>query len=115
MKNIHDGARELAKALKESEEYSQFKAAKEAAFQNETTKGLLKQYHQLQLQAQAALMSGNKNEEGMQQLQKLGELLQMDANAGAYLIAEYRLSKMLGDVYKILGEAIDVDLGALEG
>ena len=115
MNNIYDGAHALATALRESEEYRQFKAAKEAAFENETTRSLLKQYHQLQLQTQAAMMAGSKNEESMQQMQKIGELLQMDAKAAAYLMAEYRLSKLLGDVYKILGEAIDVDLSALEG
>ncbi len=115
MSTIYDGAHALAKSLRESEEYGAFKRAKENAFQNETTKGLLKQYHQMQLQAQAAMLSGNKNEECMQHLQKLGELLQMDAKAAEYLMAEYRLSKLLSDVYKILGEAIDVDLSALEG
>lgn len=115
MTDIYEGARALARSLKESEEYSQYKAAREEAFENETTKSLLKQYHQMQLQAQASMLSGSKNEELMQQMQRVGELLQMNPKASAYLTAEYRLSKILGDVYKILGEAIDVDLSALEG
>ena len=50
----------------------------------------------------------------MTQLQKLGEILMLNQEASAYLMAEFRLNQMLGDVYKILAEAIDVDLGALD-
>lgn len=114
MTDIYEGARALAKALKDSAEYAAYKAAREEAFENETTKSLLKQYHQMQLQAQAAMISGKKDEELMRQMQRIGELLQMNQKASVYLAAEYSLSKMLGDVYKILGEAIDVDLSALE-
>ena len=39
----------------------------------------------------------------------------MDKDASAFLMAEYRMNQMLGDVYKILAEAIDVDLSGLEG
>ncbi|MDD4075058.1 MAG: YlbF family regulator [Eubacteriales bacterium] len=115
MTNIHDKARELAAALHESEEYAQYSKAREAAFENATTKDLLKQYRKMQTQAQAAMIAGKKDEEAMQRLQHMGEILQMDAKAAAYLMAEYRLSTLLSDVYKILGEAIDLDLSALEG
>ena len=115
MENIHDKARALAAALHTSEEYVQYREARDAAFENETTKNLLKQYRKLQMQAQAAMLSGKKDEETMQQAQRMGEILQMDAKASAYLMAEYRLSTLLSDVYKILGEATDLDLSALEG
>ena len=42
-------------------------------------------------------------------------MLGLDKDASAFLMAEFRLNRMLGDVYKILAEAIDVDLSALEG
>ena len=87
----------------------------EHSFRQEATKSLLTEYHKLQMKAQAAMMAGDRNEELMQKLQKMGELLQFDNAAAAYLLAEYRLNTMLGDVYKILAEAIDVDLSALEG
>jgi len=114
MNAVYDGAQTLAKLLAESEEYMQYKAARERAFENETTRGLLMDYHRQQLAAQAAAMAGTKDEESLQRLQKLGEILQMNPDASAYLMAEYRLSRMLGDVYKILGQAVDIDLGALE-
>ena len=38
---IYDKARDLAKAMAESEEYVSYKNAKEKAFANDTTKALL--------------------------------------------------------------------------
>jgi len=112
---IYDKARELSELLKSSELYREYKEARAAATENPNTKALLGQYHRLQMQAQAAMVSGKKDDSLMQQLQKLGEVLQFDAAASRFLMAEYQLGKMLGDVYKILGDAVDLDLSGLEG
>ena len=61
------------------------------------------------------MVSGSGNQELMNELQKLGEVLQMNAKASAYLIAEYRVNMILSEVYKILANAVNVDLSALEG
>lgn len=113
-RDIYDKAHALAAALKQSEAYAALSAARDEAFANEATRGLVKQYHQLQMQAQAAALSGRRDEALLTQLQRLGEILQLNPSASAYLLAEYRLNRLLGDVYKILGEAIDVDLSVLE-
>ena len=60
--------------------------------------------------AQARAMTGETDELSDRKLQKLGELLQFDAQAAAYLLAEYRLNKLIGDVYAILAEAIGWNL-----
>lgn len=111
---VYDTARQLAKELCESEEYRAFMEQKEQVSEDATTKALLNQYHKLQIKAQAAVVSGEKNDALMQELQKLGELLQMNKDASNYLIAEYRVNKLLSDIYKILGDAVGVDLSALE-
>ena len=111
---VYDKARELAKMIGESEEYQSYKALKEKALENDTTKALIKEYHQIQIQAQAAIVAGQKDEAAMERLQKIGEILQMNQDASAYLISEYRLNRMLGDVYKILADAIDANLDMLD-
>ena len=111
---VYDNARKLAQELRESQEYRAYCEAKDRAFMNESTKNLIAEYHRLQMKAQANAISGERNDELLQKLQKLGELLQFDADAAAFLMAEYRMNSMLGDVYKILAEAIDIDLSALE-
>ena len=111
---VYDKANELAKDIQASDEYKAYTAAKEKAMQNETTVNLLKEYHKLQYAAQAAMVAGRQDDESLERLQKLGELLQMDKDASAFLIAEYQLNRMLGDIYKILADAVEVDLSMLE-
>ncbi len=108
---VYDKARELANMLSQSDEYVSYKAAQDKAFANETTISLHKEYAKLRVQAQGAIVSGKKDDASLERLQKIGEILQLDQDASAYLIAEYRLNTMLGDVYKILAEAIQVDFG----
>jgi len=112
---IYEKARELAGLLKGSEIYKNYKEREAKAKADENTRTLLDQYHRLQMQAQAALLGGKKDDSSMEQLQKLGELLQFNPAAAEFLMAEYHMGKLLGDVYKILGEAVDVDLRGLEG
>ncbi len=111
---VYDTAKRLADELRQSDEYQSYQTARERALENAATKSLIDEYHKLQIRAQAAAVSGEKNEETLLKLQKIGELLQFDADASACLMAEYRLNRMLADVYKTLAEAIDLDLGALE-
>ena len=111
---VYDTAKALANELKNSVEYREYTAVKARAMENNTTRALIDEYNKLQIQAQAAMISGDRESESLKKLQKIGELLQFDADASAYLMAEFRLKRMVGDVYKILAEAVDIDLGALE-
>ena len=111
---VYDTAKLLAQELKSSQEYREYERAKEIALEDAATKTLIDEYHKLQIRAQASVVSGEKNDELLAKLQKVGEVLQFNQSAAAFLMAEFRLNRMLGDVYKILAEAIDVDLSALE-
>ena len=111
---VYDTAKVLANELKNSVEYREYTAVKARAMENNTTRALIDEYNKLQIQAQAAMIAGDMESESLKKLQKIGELLQFDADASAYLMAEFRLKCMVGDVYKILAEAVDIDLGALE-
>ena len=66
---VYDKANELAQDIRNSEEYREFKATKEKAFENQTTASLIKEYHKLQITAQAAMVTGNKDDESLQRLQ----------------------------------------------
>jgi cell fate (sporulation/competence/biofilm development) regulator YlbF (YheA/YmcA/DUF963 family) len=111
---VYDTAKLLAGELQNSMEYREYTGAKARAMENSTTRTLIDEYDKLQIRAQAAMIAGDQDSESLKKLQKLGELLQFDADASAYLMAEFRLKRMLGDVYKILAEAVDVDLSPLE-
>ena len=111
---VYDTANVLASELKGSVEYREYTEAKARAMESSTTRALIEEYNKLQIRAQAAMIAGDQESDSLKKLQKIGELLQFDADASAYLMAEFRLKRMLGDVYKILAEAVDVDLGPLE-
>lgn len=109
-----DDARMLADKLKASEEYRTYCEAKERAYASPATAALLDEFYALRMKAQAASVAGTPDAEATEKLQRLGELLQFDTTAAEYLMAEFRLNALLGEIYKILGKAVGLDLGALE-
>jgi cell fate (sporulation/competence/biofilm development) regulator YlbF (YheA/YmcA/DUF963 family) len=111
---VYDTAKKLASELQASEEYRAYTLAKQHAMESTTTRSLIEEYNRLQIRAQAAVIAGESDGEIVTKLQKIGELLQFDKDASAYLMEEYRLKRMLGDVYKILAEAVEIDLSPLE-
>ena len=109
-----DDARILADKLKASEEYRTYCETKARAYAQPSTAALLDELYALRMKAQAASVAGTPDAEVIGKLQKLGELLQFDEAAAEYLMAEYRLNGLLGEIYKILGNAVGLDLGTLE-
>lgn len=109
--NVYDKAHELARALSASREYRDYKAAKEKIYQDEANKRMLKDFKKRQLQLQAAFLSGKQpDEEELDKFKKLSELIQHSPAISEFLQAEYRLNTLMSDIYKILGEAVDMDL-----
>ncbi|MBO6062110.1 MAG: YlbF family regulator [Clostridia bacterium] len=109
----YDKAYELAEEIKASPEYERFRAARAAIPEGSPCDNLLKEYKRLELRAQAASVAGENDRETLEKLAKFGELLQMDKAASEYLIAEYMLSRSLGDIYRILAGAAGLDLGPI--
>lgn len=109
--NVYDKAHELARALSASREYRDYKAAKERIEGDETNKRMLRDFKKRQFQLQAAYLSGKQpDQEELDKFRKLSELIQHSPAIGEFLQAEYRLSTLMSDIYKILGEAVDMDL-----
>ncbi len=109
--NVYDKAHELARALSASREYRDYKAAKEKIYQDETNKKMLKDFKKRQFQMQAAFLSGKQpDQEELDRFKKLSELIQHSPAISDFLQAEYRLNTLMSDIYKILGEAVDMDL-----
>ena len=112
--NPYDQARELARALKESEEYREYNRLKVVAYDDGTNKALLDEYKRLQFRMQAKMAAGeNMPEEDFQRLQQIGTLLQFNPDVSAYLMAEFRFQRMLSDIFKILADVAGVDLDLL--
>lgn len=112
---VYDKAYELAKEIQSSDEYKEYKRLKELANADEQTKLLLKDYKKLQLEAQASYIAGNEpSAESLDKLKKLGEVLAFNRGVTEFFAAEYRFQTLVGEVYKILGDACGLGLDFLK-
>ena len=112
--NPYDLAHQLARAMKDGEEYREYERLREPAYADDTNRALLDEYKRLQFRMQAKLASGeNMPEDELQRLQQIGTLLQFNPDVSAYLLAEFRFQKMLSDIFKILADVADIDLDSL--
>lgn len=113
--NVYDEAHGLAKAIKESQEFKHYSELREKVEANESVNEMLKNFQQKQMELQAKAMMGEElGEEFQTTLQNLYGILAKDPLAAEYLQAEMQFSMMMNDVYKILGEAIGVNMSAAE-
>jgi len=103
--NVYDQAHNLARALKESEEYREYMRLKEIAYEDATNSALLEEYKRLQFQMQAKMASGDAlPDDDMQRLSQIAMVLQMNKDAGDYLVAEFRYQRLMADVFRILAD-----------
>ena len=105
--NVYDEAHNLARALKESDEYKQYVDLKATASQNEELSAMLNDFQGKQFEVQAKQMMGEAlGPEMMEQIQSLYQILLKDPLASQYVQAEMRFSILVNDVYAILGEVV---------
>ncbi len=106
---VYDKAHALADEIKKCSEYCEYVRLKELVTVDEKTKALLADYKKLQLEAQAGYISGKEmSEETMDKLKKLGEILAFNKDVTEFFAAEYRFQTLVGDIYKIIGDACDL-------
>ena len=108
----YDKAYELAKEIKESEVYQSYLKAKEEAFSNELNKNLYDKYTELTRQVMGAQMAGQPvTDEMQQQYQQLMGVLSLNTELTNFMLAEHRLNQLMSDIFKILADAVQMDLG----
>ncbi|MEG0662934.1 MAG: YlbF family regulator, partial [Anaerovoracaceae bacterium] len=108
--NVYDEAHNLERAIRESEEYKQYAAAKAKIATNSDLDKMLKDFQSKQLGLQAKQMMGEEaGPEMMQSIQELYGIIMKDPLAAEYLQCEMRFSLMMQDVYKILGEVVGIE------
>ncbi len=114
MANVYDTAHLLARQLKETEEYCEYKRLKDLVYEDSTNKALLDELKRLQFKMQARAASGEKqDDEDMQKLMRVTSLLQLNSDCSQYMLAQFRFHKLIADIYKILGDVADIDIDAL--
>ncbi len=105
--NIYDTANQLAQEIKQSEEYMNYKMAKQALNLNTSLKEKMAKFEQVRYETQlTAMQTGKQDEEKIQEMQKkYAELVEID-EAKKFFEAETKFNIVIADVNKIIGEAI---------
>lgn len=106
--SVNDRAHELARTLQESDEYRRYIQAKEKLQSDEENSAMLQEFRRKQIELQIAEMAGEDIEHSLEQLENIYQMLSMNPIINEFLTAEYRLARLMTDVQKIIGEALDL-------
>ena len=105
--NVYDNVNNLAKAIKESKEYIEYKQLKEELFVDPNLKEQVEEFEKIRYEEQLLAMQGEKqSEEKMAKLQELYRILVQNPKVKDYFDKEVRFNVMIADINKIIGEAI---------
>ncbi len=108
----YSNAHRLAQDIRQSEEYQTYHALKETVMADETTAALIKEYKKLQVKLQMAAVSGAQADaDDMQRFQGITSLLFTKPEVSQYMLAEMRLQQAVADIFRIVTEAADIDMG----
>ena len=105
--NVYDTVNRLASEIKESEEYVNYKTAKQALNLNQDLKNKIKEFEEARYEAQiTAMQTGKNDEEKIKKMQNLYVDLIQNVEAKNFFEAETKFNILLADVNKIIGDAI---------
>lgn len=103
----NDLAHELARTLKESDEFKQFLKSKEKVMSDINNHKMIREFQLRQWEIRdAQMLEAEISEEKQQELERLYSLVSLNPTAREYLEAEFEVSRMVNDIQKIIGEAI---------
>ena len=105
--NVYDTANQLASEIRQSEEYVNYKMAREALALNPDLKKKIGEFEVARYNAQLVQMqTGKEDVEKTNKMKELyAELIQID-DAKKYFNAEMKFNIVLADINKIIGEAV---------
>lgn len=105
--NIYDTANKLSSEIKASEEYANYKMAREVINLRPDLKEEIAKFEGLRYEVQINQMqTGKIDEEKMKQIQELyAKIIEID-EVKKYFDAELKFNVLLADVNKIIGDAV---------
>ena len=104
---VYDTANRLASEIKQSEEYINYKMAKQAINLNVELKKKLDEFEKARYDEQIEMMqTGKQDEEKMKKVQELYVELMEQEEAKKYFDAELKFNVLIGDVNRIIAESV---------
>lgn len=103
--NPYDASHALAKALRESSEYTSFQEARDALKGDQSARNMLVDFRTQQFNLQKQKLSGLEiAPEQEDKLEKLFQVISLNLTLKHFMEAEYRLNVLLQDVQNIIAE-----------
>lgn len=104
---VYDTANELASEIKQSEEYINYKMAKQAINLNFDLKKKLDEFEKARYDEQIEMMkTGNQNEKKMKKVKELYSELIEEEEAKRYFDSELKFNILIGNINKIIAESV---------
>lgn len=108
--STYDKAHELASVLKNSKEFTDYKSAKEVIEKDPKSKEMVHDFKKKQFDLQAEHFAGKEpDKEKVANLHNLYNILVTNPDISKYFETEYMFSQMISDVYKIIGDAVEIN------
>jgi cell fate (sporulation/competence/biofilm development) regulator YlbF (YheA/YmcA/DUF963 family) len=105
--NVYDTANKLANEIKTSDEYKQYKNAKENINKNPKLKQKIDEFEKLRYDVQVLAVQGKTaDEEKNKKLQEMYVMLIQEKEIKEYFDLEVKFNVMIADVNKIIAESI---------
>lgn len=105
--NVYDTANRLAQEIKQSEEYVNYKMAKETLSLKPELKKKIEEFENARYEAQIiAMQTGKNDEDKTKKMQELYIELIENEDAKRFFEAETKFNIVLADVNKIIGDAV---------
>lgn len=105
--NFYDKIHELARALKDTEEYKEYIKLKNELKSDEKKYNMVKDFKEKQREHQVKYLSGKDvSKDEQENMQNLYSILIQDEKIRKLLESEMKIDVFLADMQKIMGEAI---------
>lgn len=105
--NIYDTVNKLAAEIKNSEEYVNYKMAKEVLSMNPDLKSKVEEFEKATYEAQIqVLQTGKDDQEKVKKVQDMYLELIENSETKKYFEAQIKFNIIIGDINKIISEAI---------
>lgn len=105
--NVYDTANQLAKELRTSEEYLDYKKIREELDRNQEVKAKIREFEEKRYDVQLEALKGEEQEKTkLEEMQKIYVELMQDELAKTFFEVELKFNVLLADVNKIIAESV---------
>ena len=113
--DIISQAKVLAASLRHSDVYRNYVQAKEKAFQLDANKQLIKRFKKAQFQIQTHMMNNEPVPSALsEEVQRMSSVIQFNRDVSDYIAAEYQFNQLMNEIFRILGDAVELDLSFMD-